>query len=162
MGVDGWMRGWDPGHWGLVRPELNLGKGWWWWWQQVREGKWAGVRCRRVLHSIWSRVFGPIGVCMPINCRVLPSGMKILREETGFYFHICLCVCALVSIFKLFNTIQMTCLLRWILFFSFKKLSIFNWRTIALQYCVCFCQASAWIRDMTPLSWTSLPPHPPV
>ena len=37
---------------------------------------------------------------------------------------------------------------------------IFNWRIIALQYGVGFCQTPTWIshRYMSPPSWTSIPP----
>ena len=105
VGVDGWVSNWDPGHWGLARPELNWGRGGWCCWQQVREEKWAGVRCQRVLHSLWSRVFGPNGVFMPIDCsESFPLEWKFLREETGFYFHICLCVCVLVFLRSLIQS----------------------------------------------------------
>ena len=42
----------------------------------------------------------------------------------------------------------------------FLRLFIFNWRIIALQYCIGFCHTSTWIShkyNMSPSSWTSLP-----
>ena len=45
-------------------------------------------------------------------------------------------------------------------FYFFKF--IFNWRIIALQYCVVFCHTSAWIsHSYVPPSSTSLPPPTP-
>ena len=49
-----------------------------------------------------------------------------------------------------------------------KKLFIFNWKIIALQYCVCFCQTLTWIScwyiyilNLEPLEPLShFPPHP--
>ena len=50
------------------------------------------------------------------------------------------------------------------LFYFLIKLFIFNWRLIALQYCISFCHTSTWIGHRyahVRLSWTSLPPPPP-
>ena len=47
------------------------------------------------------------------------------------------------------------------LIFGFFKKYIFNWKIIALQYCVSFCHTSTWISHsihMSPPLWTSLPP----
>ena len=47
----------------------------------------------------------------------------------------------------------------------FLTLFIFNWRIIALQYCIGFCHTSTWIShkyNMSPSSWTSLPPPTPL
>ena len=59
---------------------------------------------------------------------------------------------------------------RWILYQLSHKGSPFNWRIVALQNFVVFCQTSTWINHrligipISPLSWTSLPssspPHP--
>ena len=51
-----------------------------------------------------------------------------------------------------------------ILTFSFLKFIIFNWRIIALQYCIGFCyipHESVIGIHMSPPSWTSLPPSTP-
>ena len=47
--------------------------------------------------------------------------------------------------------------------FLLKKKFIFNWRIIALQYCVGFCHTTTWIsRKHTRIpTLLSLPPHPP-
>ena len=39
------------------------------------------------------------------------------------------------------------------------SLFLFNWRIVALQYCVGFCHTSTWISHMSPPSRTSLPSH---
>ena len=48
------------------------------------------------------------------------------------------------------------------LFFCIKKLFIFNWRIIALQYCVGFCHISTWISHSYTYvrSLLNLPPTP--
>ena len=45
-------------------------------------------------------------------------------------------------------------------FFLLKLILIFNWRIIALQYCIGFCHTATWISHryaMSPPSWTSFP-----
>ena len=47
----------------------------------------------------------------------------------------------------------------WFFFLTLKKIFIFNWRIIALQYCAHFCHTSAWTRHsihVSPPSWNPL------